>query len=248
MNYNKTETMAEEKIEKKDLKYLTYTLERYFTPIKMLTGEHYCHFPIIHNSAKTIVKLFEENLNKVDAMEYKDNCIYDVERAKNMLSFLYKFDNDKSKTKTMVYVAYLVFNDSIVHILHVVLFESNWFPITKEYICDIETWKDLVLVLYKMQTLYDGSIRVDFVIDYFTNLDNIQMPKKNKHKEFFDQTKCYDIDIDINRIYEFIRLENPAKLVEEWIKTVDVEPNGAAFQAAKEEFEGLAGVKKTDQE
>jgi hypothetical protein len=230
--------MVEEKKDKKSERYLRHTLERYYMPIKMLTSNYYSSLHIVNPLAKDIIKWIEKNINKADTTAYRpDMQIWNETWIDYLLALLYEYDS-KNKHDQMLYMAYITFNGLLSHYIHCVIFEGNWIPSVKEYICDIDEWKDLITKLQKMQCIYDDKIRVDFYIDYIPDLVGIKILEKGKQEDFFAQFK-QNRYTDVTRIVHTYYLENPAQEIEKWIKTVDVEPSGLGAQAAKEEFEGL---------
>lgn len=199
---------------KDNLRNLKYTLERYYIPIKILLGSPYKFFPTIDSKIQKIVKSIETNLHKANTYKLFDRCAKIV-NVNHILSYIYNYQLKNKDNDKLIYMVYIVFNGTLKHMIHSVVFHNNWNLNTEEYLCDSGSWKELIPKLEKMQSMYEGKIRMDICIDYTrsTSVD-IKPLYEGKQQDFFNQfgyktAACMRIDS---------YLEKPSSAISQWLQ------------------------------
>jgi hypothetical protein len=221
-------------------------LNRYYIPLTHLTTSRYDNLYDISSSAKQFLSAINQMISDSSTYKFDETHAWNVRGlldVDTLLAAIYNFEFRKRSGK-LLYIAYVKFNDIIVHIIHTVVFGDRSKQNSYEYISNIDLWKKTQLKLEECQRNYP-KINFELIIEYIMTDNEVDMKPlfDGKHKEFFDSIKY----TYLHRSYRSIIYENPLEILQKWLKEWDVEPDGMGAKAAKEEFEDLAGVKKLDQ-
>jgi hypothetical protein len=199
------------------LRDIKYKLERFYIPIKLLAGPQYKTFPILNSDVQTIIQSIENNLHKANTNKLLNRSIKVLD-TNHILSYLYNYRYQNRCNDKLIYMAYIVFNGTLQHMIHSVVFHNRLSMVTEEYLCDVDSWKQLIVKLQKMQTLYGGNIRMDICIDYTRSKSvDVSLLRNGKQKEFFSQ---FDYKtLASMRVDHY--LDNPASEISQWLQEWD---------------------------
>jgi hypothetical protein len=161
---------------------------------------------------------------------------------------------DGMPIKSIMVLYYLKFNETVSHVLYANLFNDYYFYHNSTFISTLSHWKETYSNLITLQKMYDKIfVSRNLLFIYYDKPVDRSDVKWNclseslstggsKFDEFLGNLPKKDVGV--RRYYSSFIMQNPAQEIEKWLKEWDVEPSGMGAQAAKEEFEDLAGVKK----
>lgn len=210
-------------------------------PLTHLTLPQYDKLYNIGTFARYLLINIDTNINNSKQYKCEKNLCTDVNGdISKILGSIYNYEFN-GFSRQLVYVAYIKFNDTILHIIQAVVFSGSWDPISYEYISKIKNWKDFLPQIEECQKNYpkiNAELIVDYVILEKDDKINIALLEKRKYKEFLASLR-YTTSM-VYRLNQYEIYDNPAEILTQWLKEWDIEPGGLAAQKAKEEFESLS--------